>query len=178
MAGTEAVAAPKNDPNAASKKFRKAVTPGGIGLHLDAFQKIADANDGTRASGTPGYAASRDYVVKELRAAGYKPKVQTFAFPFFSENADAELQRTAPSAKNYTLEEDFYTMECSGSGEGRGAGRSRRHRPEPEARPPPAGARPSGLHRVTVGDIALIQRGTCDFAVKARTRRTQVRPGC
>ena len=100
VASTDAVAAPK-DPNAASKKFRKAVTPGGIGLHLDALQEIADANDGTRASGTPGYAASKDYVVKELRAAGYKPKVQTFPFPFFQENAASTLAQTSPDATTY-----------------------------------------------------------------------------
>jgi len=166
VAGTEAVAAPKNDPNAASKKFRKAVTPGGIGLHLDAFQKIADANDGTRASGTPGFAASRDYVVKELRAAGYKPQVQAFAFPFFSENADAELQRTAPSAKDYTLEEDFYTMEYSGSGEGEGPVQVVDTDLSP-SETSTSGCEAADFDGFTPGNIALVQRGTCDFADKA-----------
>ena len=89
----------------------------GIEQHLDAFQAVADANDGTRASGTPGYAASRDYVVKKLRAAGYKPQVQSFDFPFFSEDGAAQLARVSPSAKTYAEPADFATMTYSGSGD-------------------------------------------------------------
>ena len=36
------------------------------------LQRIANQNDGTRASGTPGFDASAKYVVKKLRKAGYK----------------------------------------------------------------------------------------------------------
>ena len=64
-------------------KLRKAVTVSGILQHERALQRIANQNDGTRASGTPGFAASADYVVKKLRKAGYKVKRQTFTFPFF-----------------------------------------------------------------------------------------------
>jgi hypothetical protein len=45
-----------------SKALRDAVTVGGIMKHEKAFQKIANDNDGTRASGTPGYDASLAYV--------------------------------------------------------------------------------------------------------------------
>lgn len=48
--------------------------------HLRALQQIADEHDGTRASGTPGYAASRDYVVHVLERAGYHPAIQRFRF--------------------------------------------------------------------------------------------------
>lgn len=48
--------------------------------HLEALQKIADENDGNRASGTPGYEASGRYVEEQLRAAGYTPVRQTFSF--------------------------------------------------------------------------------------------------
>ena len=48
--------------------------------HLAALQRIADANGGTRAAGTAGYAASRDYVVRVLEKAGYDPTVQEFRF--------------------------------------------------------------------------------------------------
>jgi hypothetical protein len=37
--------------------------------HLQALQNIADAHDGTRASGTSGYQASVDYVVGQMRDA-------------------------------------------------------------------------------------------------------------
>ncbi|HEX6485335.1 MAG TPA: M28 family peptidase [Nocardioidaceae bacterium] len=51
-----------------------------VARHLRALQGIADDNDGTRAAGTPGYTASRDYVVRVLERAGYEPTVQEFRF--------------------------------------------------------------------------------------------------
>ena len=45
-----------------SKKLRNAVTINGVMKHERALQAIANANDGTRASGTPGYDASAAYV--------------------------------------------------------------------------------------------------------------------
>ena len=47
--------------------------------HLKKLQDIANANNGTRAVGTPGYDASVDYVVKTLRDNGFD--VQTPEFP-------------------------------------------------------------------------------------------------
>jgi hypothetical protein len=44
--------------------------------HERAFQRIANDNEGTRASGTSGYDASADYVVRKLRQAGYKVRKQ------------------------------------------------------------------------------------------------------
>ena len=105
------------DPSKQSRDFRKAVTVRGVAQHLDALQSVADANGGTRASGTPGYAASKNYVVQKLRAAGYRPTVQAFAFPFFAQNSTAVMERTAPTAKTYATPADFITMTFSGSGD-------------------------------------------------------------
>ncbi|MBD0747339.1 M28 family peptidase [Streptomyces sp. CBMA152] len=46
--------------------------------HLEQFQKIADANGGNRAAGTPGYDASAAYVYGRLKNAGYDVKYQDF----------------------------------------------------------------------------------------------------
>lgn len=46
--------------------------------HLQAFQDIADANAGNRRTGTPGYAASLDYVKNQLDEAGFETTVQEF----------------------------------------------------------------------------------------------------
>ncbi|GAA2789077.1 M28 family metallopeptidase [Saccharopolyspora taberi] len=46
--------------------------------HLQELQKIAEANGGNRASGTPGYQASLDYVKSKLDAAGFATTVQEF----------------------------------------------------------------------------------------------------
>jgi len=48
--------------------------------HLEALQRIADDNDGNRASGTSGYEESARYVEEQLRAAGYNPVRQAFSF--------------------------------------------------------------------------------------------------
>ena len=163
LTSTGAVAA--KDPSVESKQFRKAVTPGGIGLHLDALQKIADANDGTRVSGSPGYKASRDYVVKTLRAAGYKPTVQTFQFPFFSENAPSQLTQLTPDATTYTDPAQFSVMDYSGSGDVSAAvvpvdttfvGSSTST----------SGCEAADFAGFPSGAIALMQRGTCSFAIK------------
>nr|WP_275261724.1 M28 family peptidase [Jiangella aurantiaca] len=45
------------------------------GAHLEVLQDIADANGGTRASGTPGYDESLEYVKAQLDAAGYQTTV-------------------------------------------------------------------------------------------------------
>ncbi|MEU4674951.1 M20/M25/M40 family metallo-hydrolase [Amycolatopsis sp. NPDC023774] len=46
--------------------------------HLQALQKIADENGGNRASPSPGYDASVDYVAGVLRAAGYDVSTPTY----------------------------------------------------------------------------------------------------
>lgn len=46
--------------------------------HLQALQEIADEHGGNRATGTPGYDASVDYVTGALRAAGFEVSTPTF----------------------------------------------------------------------------------------------------
>ena len=51
-----------------------------MAAHMEALQRVADANGGNRASGTSGYEESARYVEEQLRAAGYSPVRQTFSF--------------------------------------------------------------------------------------------------
>jgi Zn-dependent M28 family amino/carboxypeptidase len=62
----------------ASAQLRQAVTVEGLMAHERRLQDIANANGGTRYVGTPGYAASVDYVANQLRAAGYDVTIQSF----------------------------------------------------------------------------------------------------
>ena len=62
-------------------KLLECVTIDGVREHQAAFQAVADANGGTRASGTPGYDASVDYVVQKMMDAGYSVAVQSFDLP-------------------------------------------------------------------------------------------------
>ncbi len=159
------------DPaNNTSAKLRKAVTSAGVMEHLENLQSIADANDDTRASGTPGYAASRDYVVDRLEAAGYSPTVQEFDFPFYRETSAAEMERLSPSPRTYTVGTDFATMTYSGSGNVTAPVTAVQLTLPPTAAPGEtvSACDPAAFTGFPAGHIALVQRGTCNFGVKAQ----------
>jgi Zn-dependent M28 family amino/carboxypeptidase len=152
-----------------SSALRAAVDAAEIVETLEAFQAIADANGGTRASGTPGYAASVAYVVAQLEAAGYDPVVQEFEFPFFQLLSPGTLQRVSPDPETYTAEADFFTMMFSGSSDV-----TAELQPVNDIVIPPgpveststAGCEPGDFAGFEAGNIALIQRGTCTFEIK------------
>jgi Zn-dependent M28 family amino/carboxypeptidase len=149
-----------------TQKLREAVTVSGILQHERAFQTIANDNEGIRASGTAGYNASADYVVRALRKAGYKVRKQTFTFPFFRELEPAELSEVSPTARDF----ETGTFTYSGSGDITG-----RVIPTNDIVIPP-GPNPSTSNSGCEAadfpappddhSIALIQRGTCTFGVK------------
>jgi Zn-dependent M28 family amino/carboxypeptidase len=159
-----------------STELREAVTAAGIMEHLEAFQDIADANGGTRASGTPGYDASLEYVQDQLEAAGYQTTVQPFLFNTFEELAAPEFSRVAPDPVTYAETDDFLTMEYSGSGDVTGT-----LVPTNDILIPPP-AQPGSSSGCEAADfapasttepqVALVQRGTCDFTVKAVNAQT------
>ena len=148
-----------------SLTLRKGVTVGGILAHERVFQRIANRNDGTRASGTPGYGESATYVIRTMRRAGYTVRKQRFTFPFFRALAPASLSQTAPTPTDY----ETSTLTYSGSGVVSGT-----VVPIDVALPPPAepgstsGCEPGDFPpaSATVDQVALVQRGTCTFAVK------------
>jgi Zn-dependent M28 family amino/carboxypeptidase len=59
------------------------VTADGMMAHLRKLQDIANANNGTRAVGTPGYEASVDYVVNTLRNSGFDVQTPEFSARVF-----------------------------------------------------------------------------------------------
>ncbi|HWD01161.1 MAG TPA: M28 family peptidase [Amycolatopsis sp.] len=61
-----------------ARQLKSSVSDAGAVVHLQALQKIADQNGGTRVSPGPGYDASVDYVAGVLRAAGYDVSTPTF----------------------------------------------------------------------------------------------------
>uniref|UniRef100_A0AAU2V947 M28 family metallopeptidase n=1 Tax=Streptomyces sp. NBC_00003 TaxID=2903608 RepID=A0AAU2V947_9ACTN len=76
---TPAVARGGHDQHLAKKLVRDASGESAY-RHLEALQKIADANGGNRAAGTPGYDASAAYVYGQLKEAGYDVSYQDFTF--------------------------------------------------------------------------------------------------
>jgi Zn-dependent M28 family amino/carboxypeptidase len=135
--------------------LRAAVTLVGVRAHQEALQGIADLNGGTRASGTPGFGESVQYVIDELTDAGYVPIRQDFDFPFFQELSPPVL---VGDGTVYTPDVDFFTMTYSGSGDVTG------DTVEPDNFGCEAG---DFAGAVFTGQIALILRGVCNFSVKA-----------
>jgi Zn-dependent M28 family amino/carboxypeptidase len=133
-----------------------------VRAHQAAFQAIADANGGNRAAGLPGYTASVEYVVDKLEAAGWDVTLDEFEYEF---TPPSVLQQLTPVSATYD------TGAFTGSGFGEITG------PvipvDINLVPPRAstsGCEASdfaGLDFSGPSDIALIQRGTCSFGIKA-----------
>ena len=163
--GVASAAVPTN-----SQALRDAVTVEGITDHEEAFQAIANANGNTRASGTQGYDDSADYVAGLLGDAGYNVTRQEFTFDAFSETADPIFERVRPDPEVYSNPEDFLTMEYSGSGDVTAPLQATNDiviPPGAAASTSNSGCEPEDFAGFVEGNIALVQRGTCDFSVKA-----------
>jgi Zn-dependent M28 family amino/carboxypeptidase len=147
--------------------LRADVTVDRIMHHLTKLQQIADRNDGTRASGLPGFAASEQYVADQLRDQGYIVTIQPFQFAFFRELATPTFERTSPQPHVFAPDVDFFTMTYSGSGN-----TTARIVPV-DTNGQPSSSSTSGCEAgdfatFPAGAIALMQRGSCTFATKAQ----------
>ncbi|MGY1699085.1 M28 family metallopeptidase [Geodermatophilus sp. SYSU D00766] len=145
-------------------KLTECVTLEGVTEHLEAFQEIATAHDGNRASGTDGYLASVEYVERRLDAAGYDVTRQAFDFPFFQLHSSS-FSRVTPTATAYTVGTDYAPMTYTGAGTvddgvvtpvdlaGTGLG---------------SGCEATDFTGFAADTVALVQRGGCAFAIKAQ----------
>ena len=152
-------------PLGPSAALRHAVDPSGLRRHLLAFQRIADANGGNRAAGTPGYAASARYVYRTLARAGYRVRFQPFTFEQYSEHAE-EGRQLGATGRNLAPEAIDYSPSTPRAG----------IRAQVVLVPVDA----DGSHGCDAKDfaraefrgrIALVRRGRCRFSVKARRAR-------
>ena len=160
-------AACDNRSNNTYQKLLDCVTLEGVREHQQALQKIADNSTdpvypGTRAAGTDGYADSVDYVAGLLRDAGYKvtldPVEITFNFP-------AELRQLTPTEAEY--ETGVFTGSGSGTVEGNVIPVDINLTGDRASSSGCEEADFDGLDFSGDADIALIQRGTCNFGNKA-----------
>ncbi len=136
-------------------KLLECVTVDGVREHQAAFQAIADANAGIRTSGTPGYDQSAAYVADRMTAAGYKVTVQSFQFQTFISLTPSVLEQFAPTPVGPVVNN---IMSYSGSGDVTA----------PVSTPSAiTGCVASDFAGFTPGNIALISRGACTFAIKA-----------
>ncbi|MFZ5963271.1 M28 family peptidase [Thalassococcus sp. BH17M4-6] len=152
-------------------ELREAVTVQGVRQHQAAFQAFADANGGTREASSPGYFASVNYVAQQMSAAGYTVAIQPFEYPFFEELTAAVLEQLSPAPTVYPYFDvtGFVTMTYSGSGDvtGTAQGVDLIIPAAATANTSTSGCEASDFDDFQVGNIAIIQRGTCSFAQKA-----------
>ncbi|MDH3259906.1 MAG: M28 family metallopeptidase [Acidimicrobiia bacterium] len=141
-------------------KLLECVSLDGVREHQAAFQAIADANGGIRTSGTPGYDQSVAYVAERMEAAGYNVTVQEFDFQTFIVLSPTVLEQVAPPPAGPIVTN---IMSYSGSGDVTA--------PVTALAAPPADGTPgcdaADFAGFPAGDIALISRGACAFALKA-----------
>jgi Zn-dependent M28 family amino/carboxypeptidase len=156
-----------NRTNTTYQTLLECVTLEGVRAHQAAFQEIADANGGNRSAGTEGYADSVDYVAGLLEDAGYVVTLHEFQF---IDPAKTLLQQLTPVNAIYP------TGAFTGSGIGDVTGNVI---PVDINLVPPR-ANDSGCDATDFvglpfdgpGDIALMQRGTCSFGIKALNAQT------
>ncbi|MDQ1727872.1 MAG: hypothetical protein QOK14_1917 [Frankiaceae bacterium] len=139
--------------------------------HMRAFQAIANAFPGpdghpSRNAGEPGYKASAAYVALLMRLAGYHVKIQTYQFDYFVFTATPTMSQVAPAAHDYGLSTEFNPGLSIGT-------TTADVQPVGGTVLPPTGGStsgcdPSDFSGFQAGRIALIQRGTCTFAVKVQ----------
>ena len=162
-AAVERTAEPTVRSAVPARALARAITPPRLRAHLTALAAIASRNDGTRAAGTPGYSQSVAYVTRQLRAVGYRPRLNRFSFDYFRETAPTVFERIAPGSRSYRRGPDFVTMRYSGGG-------------NLTAQVIPvdltsgsSGCDPADFAAFPSGAVALMRRGGCTFSQKAGT---------
>ena len=171
MPAATVVAAPTNRAcrdreNDSYSKLLECVRVQGVRAHQAALQAIADDNGGNRFSGFGGHDDSVDYVVAKLEAAGYDPQVQTFNYLAYEVAGPSALQQVAPNPTTYVLGTDFGPITQTDPGDVTaavtavdlqlGLGNTST-----------SGCEAADYAGFPVGRIALLQRGTCTFEIKA-----------
>jgi aminopeptidase Y len=146
--------------NNTSEKLTECVTLDGVRAHQAALQQIADANGGTRVSGSPGYDASVEYVAGKLEAAGYTVEIQPFQFQTFFTLSPSILEQVAPGPIGPIANN---VLSYSGNGDVTAPVTALA---APPADPTP-GCEAADFAGFPAGSIALISRGACTFAIKA-----------
>lgn len=149
-----------NRVNNTFSKLLECVTLAGVRRHQQALQTIADENNGIRTSGTPGYDASVAYAAQVLRDAGYLVTVNEFQFQTFITLSPTVLEQVAPGPVGPLANN---IMEYAGS--------TNVTAPVTALMPAPGDGTPgceaADFAGFPAGNIALISRGACAFALKA-----------
>ncbi len=161
-----AAAAPNNNN---SPKLREAVSVAGIREHMAALQAIGEANGGNRLAGFPGHDASAAYVKERLEAAGYEATYHDFTYnytgprtppvlsvaggPSYASGFQFALPSGLDPADNKDVTAALTAVDLKVPSPGGAAGST-------------SGCEAADFAGFPAGNIALLQRGVCDFVLK------------
>jgi Zn-dependent M28 family amino/carboxypeptidase len=136
-------------------ELRKRVTTDAMVAHLQKLRDIANANNGTRAVGTPGFDASVDYVAGVLRGKGFDVQTPEFQARVF--------QSGKPELRVGGGEVTARAMEFSLPTPPQGVSGSLVAAPADDT----PGCAPADYDGLPVrGAVVLVDRGSCPFADK------------
>ena len=155
-----------NRSNNNIRKLLECVTVEGVMAREEALQAIADDNGDTRASGTPGYDASVEYVRDTLVAAGYDVTLQPFEFNAFLITGPATLRQTAPGQVTYIEGVDYGVLAQTDPGTVADAAVTAVDVQLGRGNTSTSGCEASDFAGFPAGNIALLQRGSCTFEQK------------
>ena len=122
---------------------------------------------GPRVAGGPAEKAAAEYIAAQMRSYGLEVEIQEFPMDYWEEKSTPILQQIAPNPTDYVSGVDFATMTYSGGGD------ATANLQAVDLLMPPTGGSTSGCEAADFagfipGNIALLQRGTCTFAIKAQ----------
>jgi hypothetical protein len=140
--------------------------------HMQAFQAIADANPGadghpSRNSGEPGYWKSVQYVTQKMEAAGYNVTIQPYKFTYTSFVGTPTWSEISPTPRDFALVTDWNPGTSNGMANAAIQPAGGIVIPPTETSSSTSGCTAADFSGFVSGRIALIQRGGCNFGVKA-----------
>jgi len=141
---------PKTTSSDYATQLAARISTDALMAHLQRLQDIADAHGGTRQTGTPGYDASVDYVVKTLQDKGFDVQTPEFDVGIFHVNAEQLVVAGSPVAAG--------AIEFSGSSPASGVTGPLVAAPKGKS----LGCLPTDFDGMPIdGAVVLVDRGEC-----------------
>ena len=129
--------------------------------HLTNFDTIAQDNSNNRALGTVGGQQTQNYLKQTLEDLGYRVWAEPFTLTFFRNNADPILQYDDQDFSAAT-----FVYSAAGDVTAQYTSVDVQIPPGSSANSSTSGCEPEDFADFPVGNIAVVQRGTCTFGVK------------
>jgi peptidase M28-like protein/PA domain-containing protein len=145
-------------PGAAAIASR--ITTDGLGSTLDALARIASEHGGTRRTGSPGEAATMDFLEGALRDAGYQVREDRFDSPVFTDGTTDQLVVLGSGGPTFEAGADFGPLMFSPAGTVEGPVVSLDWNPKANA-PDGLGCSAADFVNVTAGAIVLARPAGC-----------------